>query len=154
MRSGVGTVCPLTLGFLLDLEETFFFLAVVEEVCAVPGWPAPDTTEAAPNTSAAPKTNSHVRLLIVFIHRPFIGCSLLLGSRNDAGQVNRVELIAARSPLDLEQDILSCFQARNGSPIFGYRSNRGVVDLCDDVAASKADLLSKAGGINRSDQRA
>jgi len=37
----------------------------VEEVCAAPGWPAPDATEAALTRSAAPKMKSQVRLLIV-----------------------------------------------------------------------------------------
>jgi len=65
MRSGVGAVCPLTLGFLLDLDETFFFFAVVEELWAAPGWPAPDTTGAALTRSAAPKMDKKIRLLIV-----------------------------------------------------------------------------------------
>src|ERR1700688_4826505 len=80
--------------------------------------------------------------------------TLLLGSWNDAGQIHGVKLVAARPPLDLEQDILSGFQARNGSPIFGHGINRGVVDLRNDVAASKAGIFGKACGVNRSDQRA
>ena len=62
---GSGGGLAFTLGFLLDFEEAFFFLAVVEEVCAAPGRPAPDTTGAALTRSAAPKMESQVRLLIV-----------------------------------------------------------------------------------------
>src|SRR4029077_17487686 len=65
MRSGVGTVWPLTLDFFLDFEEAFFFLVVVEDVCAAPGWPAPDTTAAGHTTRGATKRKSKVRLLIV-----------------------------------------------------------------------------------------
>src|SRR5258708_2127910 len=68
MRSGVGAAWPLTLDFFLDFEETlFFFLVVVEDVCAVPGLPAADTREAALTRSAAPKIYSKVRLLIVWL---------------------------------------------------------------------------------------
>src|SRR5258707_13856655 len=64
MRSGVGAAWPLTLPFFLDFEEAFFFLVDVEEVCAAPGWPAPDTMGAALIRSAAPKMYSKVRLLM------------------------------------------------------------------------------------------
>jgi hypothetical protein len=48
---------------------------------------------------------------IKYSFRTLYQVGLLLRSRNDAGQIDRVELVAARSPLDFEQDVLPLFQA-------------------------------------------
>jgi len=140
------------LGFWRKRTFSFFFLAEVEEVCAAPGWLAADAAGAALMRSAAPKIDNIFRLLIVSstFRSQF---DLLLRRWNDPGQINRVELVAARPPHDLEQHIRARLQTRNRAAILGHGIHRGVVDFGNDVAASEAHILGKAGRVDGSDQR-
>jgi hypothetical protein len=86
---------------------------------------------------------------------PFDRCShfayrikSLLGSRNDSGKKDGVELVTSRSPLDLEQNVLSRLQGSNGFAILGDRTDLRVVHFRDPSpgershGAAKADLAT------------